>query len=77
MPIMAPLADTVGIGREIIVNCYQYCQGLFAFINPAGLILACLAIVKVGFDRWLKFVLPLLLILAIFIMTILTVSEYL
>lgn len=76
MPIMAPLADTVGIGREIIVNCYQYGQGLFAFINPTGLILASLAIVKVGFDRWLKFVMPLLFILAIFSMLALTISVY-
>lgn len=76
MPIMAPLADTVGIGREIIVNCYQYGQGLFSFINPTGLILASLAIVKVGFDRWLKFVWPLLIILAIFTMISLTISVY-
>ncbi len=77
MPIMAPLADTVGIGREVIVNCYQYGQGLFSFINPTGLILASLAIVKVGFDRWLKFVMPLLFILAVFAMLMLTLSVYL
>lgn len=76
MPIMSPLADTVGIGREMIVNAYQYGMGLFSFINPTGLILASLAIVKVGFDKWLKFVMPLVIILAIFIMIVLTVSVY-
>ncbi|MBU3822799.1 YfcC family protein [Flavobacteriaceae bacterium XHP0103] len=77
MPIMSPLADGVGIGREFVVNAYQYGMGLFAFINPTGLILASLAIVKVGYDKWLKFVMPLVIILTIFTMLALTVSVYL
>ena len=76
MPVMSPLADTVGIGREAVVNAYQYGMGLFAFINPTGLILASLAIVKVGFNKWLKFVMPLLLILLVVTMLFLTVSVY-
>lgn len=74
MPIMSPLADTVGIGRESIVNAYQLGQGLFAFINPTGLILASLAIVKVGYNKWLKFVMPLVLILLLLSMAFLTLS---
>ncbi|WP_034045270.1 YfcC family protein [Wocania ichthyoenteri] len=76
MPIMSPLADGVGIGREMIVNAYQYGMGLFAFINPTGLILASLAIVKVGYNKWLKFVMPLVIILLLFTMLVLTVSVY-
>lgn len=76
MPIMSPLADGVGIGREFIVNAYQFGMGLFAFISPTGLILASLAIVKVGYDKWLKFVLPLLAILTIFTMIMLTIFVY-
>lgn len=76
MPIISPLADTVGIGREIIVNAYQYGQGLFAIINPTGLILASLAIVKIGFDKWLKFVMPLVIILILVVMVMLTISVY-
>ena len=76
MPIMSPLADGVGIGREAIVNAYQFGMGLFYFINPTGLILASLAIVKVGYDKWIKFVMPLVLILLIFTMLALTISVY-
>ncbi|MBV1923064.1 MAG: YfcC family protein [Flavobacteriaceae bacterium] len=76
MPIMSPLADTVGIGREIIVNAYNYGLGLFAFINPTGLILASLAVVKVGYNKWLKFVMPLVIILLVFTMVMLTISVY-
>ena len=74
MPIFSPLADTVNIGREIIVDTYLYGMGLFYLINPTGLILAALAIVKIGFDRWLKFIVPLLLILTATTMIFLTIS---
>lgn len=77
MPIMSPLADGVGVGREVVVNAYMYGMGLFAFINPTGIILASLAIVKVGYDKWLKFVMPLFLILLILTMIMLTISVYL
>lgn len=77
MPIMAPLADTVGIGREIIVNAYQYGMGLFYFINPTGLILASLAIVKVGFNKWLKFIMPLMIIMTLFTLVVMTILAYL
>ena len=76
MPIMSPLADTVGIGREIIVNAYLYGMGIFGFINPTGLILATLGIVKIGFDKWLKFVWPLVIILGLVSMAFLTISVY-
>ncbi|MHA7944322.1 YfcC family protein [Formosa sp. 3Alg 14/1] len=76
MPIMAPLADGVGIGRDLVVNAYQFGMGLFALINPTGLILASLTIVKIGFDKWLRFVMPLVGILLIFIMIVLTISVY-
>ncbi len=76
MPIMSPLADTVNIGRETVVNTYNYGMGLFYLINPTSLILAALAIVKIGFNKWLKFVLPLLLILLATSMIMLTISVY-
>jgi uncharacterized ion transporter superfamily protein YfcC len=60
MPIMAPLADAVGLPRDVIVSAYQYGQGLIAFITPTGLILATLAMVDVTYDKWLKFIMPLM-----------------
>ncbi|WP_452224393.1 YfcC family protein [Lacinutrix chionoecetis] len=77
MPIMSPLADTVNVGREIVVNAYQYGMGLFYLINPTGLILASLAIVKVGFNKWLKFIMPLFIILVVFTLLVMTISVYL
>lgn len=73
---MSPLADTVGVSREVVVNAYMYGMGLFAFINPTQLILASLAIVKIGYNKWLKFVMPLVILLLIITMIALTVSVY-
>lgn len=76
MPIMAPLGDAVGVGREIVVNAYMYGMGLFFLVSPTGLILAALAVVKIGFEKWLRFVLPLLLILTVVAMGYMSFSVY-
>ena len=66
MPIMAPLADTVGLSREIVVTAYNWGQGWMAFITPTGLILATLELADTTYDNWLKFILPLMAIIGIF-----------
>ncbi|HWT27398.1 MAG TPA: YfcC family protein [Mobilitalea sp.] len=66
MPIMAPLADTVGVSRAVVVTAYNWGQGLMAFITPTGLILATLEMVDVTFDKWLKFILPLMGIIGVY-----------
>ena len=42
---------------DVFLLDHTYGMGLFAFINPTGLILASLAIVNIGYDKWLKFIL--------------------
>ena len=76
MPIMSPLADTIGIGRDVIINAYQFGNGLFNAINPTGLVLASLAIVKIDYAKFLKFAAPLLAILYLAAMLFLTISVY-
>ncbi len=66
MPIMAPLADTVGLSRAVVVTAYNWGQGWMAFITPTGLILATLEMVDVTYDKWLKFILPLMGIIGVF-----------
>lgn len=64
MPIMAPLADTAGVSREIVINAYNWGQGLMSFITPTGMVLVFLEMAEVTFDKWLKFVWPLFGIIA-------------
>ncbi|SHH38832.1 Uncharacterized membrane protein YfcC, ion transporter superfamily [Clostridium collagenovorans DSM 3089] len=66
IPIMAPLADAVGLPRDVIISSYLYGIGLIAFITPTGLILATLSMVEVTYDKWLKFIMPLMGYLALF-----------
>ncbi|MGL6200523.1 MAG: hypothetical protein ACRC3H_16455 [Lachnospiraceae bacterium] len=73
---MAPLGDTVGVSRAAIVSAYAYGQGLMAFITPTGLILASLAMVDVTYDKWLKFIMPLMGISAVFSAVMLIIQLY-
>ncbi|WP_142413579.1 YfcC family protein [Hathewaya massiliensis] len=77
MPIMAPLADSVGLPRESIVSAYLFGQGLIAFITPTGLILATLAMVDVTYDKWLKFIMPLMGYIAAFSAVMLLIQSFL
>jgi len=74
MPIMAPLADVVGVNRDIIVTAYQFGQGLIGFITPTGLILVSLSMVNITYDKWLKFVTPLMLIIAVLAIVVLGIG---
>ena len=65
IPIMAPLADVVGIPREVVVSAYIYGLGIITFITPTGMILPSLELVDVTYDKWLKFIFPLLGILTV------------
>ncbi|MEJ2005860.1 MAG: YfcC family protein, partial [Cyclobacteriaceae bacterium] len=76
MPIMAPLADTVNIGRESVINAYQFGNGIFNLVNPTSLVLAFLGVAEIGYDRFLKFVWPLIAALIVVCMIFLTISIY-
>ena len=74
MPIMAPLADVVGIDRSIVINAYNWGQGLIGLIAPTGLILVSLSMVGIGFDKWIKFVWKLLAMVVGLILIMLVAS---
>ncbi|MCI8741324.1 MAG: YfcC family protein [Lachnospiraceae bacterium] len=62
MPIMTPLADVVGLTRQVAVLAYQYGDGLSNTIIPtSGVLMAALGVAGVPFSKWLKFQVPLFL----------------
>ncbi|WP_326907261.1 YfcC family protein [Sedimentibacter sp. MB31-C6] len=77
MPIMAPLADTVEVSRAVVVTAYNWGQGWMSFITPTGLILATLEMVDVTYNKWLKFILPLMGIIGIFAILMLALQTIL
>lgn len=54
MPIMAPLANVVGIDRASVIDAYNWGQGFISFIAPVGLILMSLMMVNIDFNKWFK-----------------------
>lgn len=74
MPIMAPLADTVGVSREVVINAYNWGQVLMSFITPTGLILVTLEMAETTFDKWLKYILLLMGIMAVFSVAMLVLN---
>jgi uncharacterized ion transporter superfamily protein YfcC len=75
MPILAPLADFAGVGRDLVVTAYQSANGLVNLINPTfAVVVGGLAIGRVSYDRWLAFIWPLLLILTVFITAVISIG---
>ena len=75
MPIMAPLADFAGVGRELVVTAYQSANGWVNLFNPTfAVVMGGLAIGRVSYDRWLRFVFPLLIALAAIIVILLSLG---
>ncbi|MDU3830178.1 MAG: Na+/H+ antiporter NhaC family protein, partial [Staphylococcus sp.] len=66
MPIFAPLADTVGIPRFVIVTAYQFGQYAMLFLAPTGLIMATLQMLDMKYSHWFKFVWPIVVFVFIF-----------
>ena len=62
MPIMAPLSDLVGVTRQTAVLAYHMGDGFTNTIVPTNAVLmGMLGLGHIGYQRWLRFILPFLL----------------
>jgi len=62
MPIMAPLADLTGLSRQTAVLAYQFGDGFTNMIVPTNaLLMGMLALGRIPFQNWFRFIAPLLL----------------
>ena len=76
MPVFAPLADNVGIGRNVIVNTYMFGQNYIQIVSPSGLILIVLQLVGIKYNHWIKFIWQYLIILFVYLIIILVINTY-
>jgi len=66
MPIMAPLGDFAGVSRAMVVTAYQSASGWMNLFTPtSAVVMGGLALSRVRYDRFLRFVAPLLGILLV------------
>lgn len=55
IPIMAPLADLVGLSRYIAIMAFQFGDAFSNVFWPTAVAITC-GVMGIGMDRWLKFV---------------------
>ena len=62
MPLMAPIGDLVGVSRQISVLAFQFGDGLMNMIVPTNpVLMGILGLAGISYDRWFKFIGPLIL----------------
>jgi len=77
MPIMSQFSDLIGVSRQATVMAYQFGDGFTNLITPtSGVLIGVLGVAKIPFDKWLKWVIPYVIMLTIlgFLLLIPTVT---
>ncbi len=68
MPILAPLADFAGVSRAVVVTAWQAASGwMNLWVPTTAVTIGGVALAKVGYNKYLRFVAPLLAILFVLI----------
>ncbi len=61
MPIMTPIADLLGLTRQTAVLAFQLGDGFTNSLLPtSSALMGFLAVSKISYEKWLKFILPLM-----------------
>jgi uncharacterized ion transporter superfamily protein YfcC len=62
MPLMAPISDLVGVSRQIAVLAFQFGDGLMNMIVPTNpVLMGILGLAGISYDRWFRFIFPVIL----------------
>ncbi|OPJ54793.1 YfcC family protein [Alkalithermobacter paradoxus] len=75
MPIMAPLGDFAGVARHLVITAYQSASGTVNFLTPtSAVVMGALAIARVPYDKWLKFVAKFIIMVMIIVISVLSLG---
>lgn len=78
MPLMAPMADLLGISRQTAVLAYQFGDGFANMVVPTNpILMGILGVLGVPYERWLRFIAPLMLKLLLAASAILVAAVWL
>jgi uncharacterized ion transporter superfamily protein YfcC len=78
MPIFAPLGDFAGVDRSLVLTAWTAAGGWLILILPTNaLLIAGLALARVGYDQYLRFMLPLMAILLVICLGVLGLGSLL
>ncbi len=66
MPVMSQFSDLIGVSRQAAVMAFQFGDGFTNIITPtSGVLLGVLSVAKIPYDKWFRWVLPLVIMLII------------
>ncbi len=66
IPIMAPFSDLIDISRQATVMAFQFGDGFTNLITPtSGVLIAVLGVARIPYHKWVRWILPLVLLLTI------------
>jgi uncharacterized ion transporter superfamily protein YfcC len=78
MPLLAPLGDFADVSRPLVVTGWSWGAGIARFITPtSAVVMAGIALAGVRYDRWIRFMLPLMGILAVASLVMLAIAAIL
>ena len=78
MPLMGPLADFSGISRDLVITAYQSASGWINLFAPtAAHLVAGLALARIPYDRFVRWVLPFIIGVALITMVVLVAGALL
>ncbi|MGE0019350.1 MAG: AbgT family transporter [Draconibacterium sp.] len=64
MPMMSQFSDLIGISRQATVIAFQLGDGITNMITPvSGVLIGVLGVARIPYEKWVKWVFPLILIL--------------
>jgi uncharacterized ion transporter superfamily protein YfcC len=67
MPILAPLGDFANVARSLVVTAYQSASGIVNLVTPtSGVVMGALAIARLDYGKWIKYVWKFLIIVFVF-----------
>jgi uncharacterized ion transporter superfamily protein YfcC len=75
MPLLAPLGDFAEVSRPLVVTAWSWGAGIARFITPtSAVVMAGIALAGVRYDKWIRFMLPLMGLLAVASIALLAVA---
>ncbi len=66
MPIMSQFSDLIGVSRQATVMAFQFGDGFTNMITPtSGVLIGVLGVAKIPYDKWVKWITPIMIVFII------------
>jgi uncharacterized ion transporter superfamily protein YfcC len=66
IPIMTDFSDIIGLSRQAMITAFQFGAGFTDMIAPtSGVLIGVLGIARVPYAKWIKFIIPFLILIGI------------